>query len=123
MNYDIAMKWAKELESGRYTQGMYYLKQMMHDDRPRLCCLGVLCEMGADAGVEVEIEALSKTWIYDEQAQCLPLSIREWSGVSSETGVFKDENLNDYSSLSTLNDTGSKFSDIAKIIREKWKSL
>lgn len=115
MNPEIKKEWIDALNSGEYKQGMVYLKR-----NNQFCCLGVLCDIYSkktgkgnwepavtDYGVE-------KFTVGDKiDTSGLPVSVREWSGVSGALGELKQR------SLAMLNDEGMTFKDLAKVIEEQ----
>lgn len=130
MNEDIKTEWINRLEDGR-PQG----RALLQNDRGQ-CCLGVLCEMAAEAGVvEVIVNedvTDKRVGYYDEvlgayEYHVLPLAVAKWAGLSLEDGfnavpirprsnAFRDGRIY---TLTELNDEGYKFSEIAKVIREE----
>ena len=116
---DIADKWTDALRSGSYEQGAEFLRQ--NND---FCCLGVLCDLYIqEHNVD---EPARKSWMMgsfrvsegEHEDVVLPLAVKEWSGMQSVEGVLTASDP-----LSTLNDQGSTFSEIADIIEERWEEL
>lgn len=118
MNLEIKQRWIEALTGGDYLQTKGRLRGIATQRDPTdpslysapkegFCCLGVLCDLHSrDTGV---------AWTpfgYFGQKQCLPLSVKEWSGYPlGSTSLV---------SLAYLNDTGKSFSEIAKIIEENF---
>ncbi len=130
MKPEIAELWAKTLESGKYTQTTGKLNRLVdHDKTPAgLCCLGVLCELAIEAGVEMRVrdEALADSpnmaWrYYAENNNTLPAVVRIWSGMTSDDGGLHYDG--ETTTLAILNDKGTPFTEIAKIIRQKAPEL
>lgn len=98
------------LRSGKYTQTM----NVLHNTTG-FCCLGVACDL---AGVEWKPhpEAIG-IFVDDTETNhtTLPTSVKMYFGFQVSNGTFRDaEGKNQ--SLSSLNDTGSTFEEIAAII-------
>lgn len=130
MNPEIKQKWVDALRSGQYEQG----KMQLRTARNEYCCLGVLCDLAVKDGVLREpFKTNIGTYIYgnsDEPStgSVLPKSVREWAGLPSigdpetPTDVWTrgpdsfdfDNNVN----LSSLNDAGATFEEIAQKIEE-----
>lgn len=116
MKKSIAMKWAEALESGEYRQTKGTLRKS-----GAFCCLGVLCNMHAQANPKFAATQNSKTF-YDEEAAFPSQRVKEWAGMQTDDGSFSDVELGDIS-LATENDSGVKFPEIAKLIRKYYKEL
>lgn len=107
----VADLWIEALESGMYPQAPYAL-----ESESGYCCLGVLCDVAAQFGVEVATgengrikgQAL-------ERAEQGP--VRIWSGIASHSGLVP------HTCLVVLNDGGSTFVEIADVIRKNWRKL
>ena len=83
------------------------------------CCLGVACdisELGGWEGTSYEIENGSS------DDAILPDEVREWLGLASPEGNFKDEDGTE-TSLIYLNDNGISFDVIAAIIADEPNEL
>jgi hypothetical protein len=77
MNKEIKAKWVAALRSGEYQQGIMKLR----DRRDHFCCLGVLCNIHAQAHPTVA----STEWDPDRylgQNECLPVSVAKWARVN-----------------------------------------
>ena len=115
------MKWAKALESGRYKQGRFALRTRTDDGKLSYCCLGVLCNITKTTKWKHNND--SPNGLLYGLAGVLPEEIIKKAGMShsnpnvaSETGSIL--------SLVTLNDRmGYTFKQIAKIVREQWRTL
>lgn len=112
MNKEIKQKWIDALTSGEYKQGRNQLKKEK-DGVTRYCCLGVLCELANKEGVG--------NWTqdnvgYDKTLGVLPVSVMNWAELKSEYGIpFNINNERDLC-LTVLNDGGTSFEEIAKLI-------
>lgn len=132
---EVRAQWVAALRSGDYVQGTGYLTTIKHGVR-RDCCLGVLCQLAADAGVGVAV-TIGKDGIrsYDGLDQLPPPSVWAWATGSeasaSKMGTdFDVEVANPHylgeedpsepeswsSCLSEENDAGKDFEHIAGLI-------
>lgn len=111
MKKEIAMLWADELESGRWTQAVGCLK-----DGGSYCCLGILCEISKPLVKNAELYSLQETI---DNRRSLPEMVMDACGVKSRFGRIKSIQ----ESLDLLNDEGKTFPEIADIIREHWEEL
>ena len=103
-------KWAQELESGAYDQGVGHLRQ---DDR--FCCLGVLC---AVAGIEQRGVDSIGVMNYDGRELEAPKSAMDFVGLRTPLGAYRGSH-----SLADHNDDGWDFGEIAEIIRDEPSGL
>lgn len=101
---DVKEKWLKALRSRGYRQTNGVLRRkFLNEDRPRYCCLGVLCNV---MGYEWEPMSLSR------------YKVDNLYGALSET-ILKDVNMHDSHqwALINLNDlVGFTFREIADVI-------
>jgi hypothetical protein len=120
MKKKIAKLWIKALESGKYKQ---IKGQLANKDG--YCCLGVLCELAIENGVEVSRQFDKDTVLFDNEIEHLPKSVMKWAGMNNNVGYFypllNEENV--LRSLAYLNDTGHSFKYIAGTIKQYWKEL
>jgi hypothetical protein len=90
MRLEIQNEWTYALTSGEYQQGQSALA--IHDnDGPTYCCLGVLCELAANAGILTRDRAMHPdlgcdVTIYQDadgarHQSYLPWSVVEWAGL------------------------------------------
>jgi hypothetical protein len=89
MDPKIKPLWLAALRGGEYSQGEGYLNR-----NGKFCCLGVLCDLAAKAGVDIDIVEHSvlgedNATTYDSNWSSLPQSVIDWSGVESG-GDFPD---------------------------------
>lgn len=119
MNEEIKGNWVSALKSGDYTQGDGHLKR-----GDKYCCLGVLCDLAAKAGVvETDEHVYDGTFYravndpYDGSTLVLPEAVMEWAGLDSRNPVVDTEDGQE--SLADLNDGEVPFSEIADIIDEQ----
>ena len=135
MKTDIGMKWIRELESGRYRKGegaLHALAGTKEDpEQDTFCCLGVLCRMAMDDGVELSRQEIRmeeedggrvKRVAYDDEFGSLPDSVREWSGMKTDLGTLKPKDGTE-TSLADINDVSFSFEPVATAIREHLDAL
>lgn len=115
MKKEIAEKWIAALESGEYEQGQGSLRK-----DGKFCCLGVLCEVAIQEGVEVTVTHNSEIdkYYYEGNGAVLPETVLDWADMYSVWGRFGDGD-----DLADLNDAGVSFADIANVIRENVEKL
>lgn len=106
---EVKTLWVKALRSGEYEQGRGRLRSSDN----KFCCLGVLCNLHAQAHPEFAAKQTNPT-NYDGRESYLSVSVMEWA--------FKPDRLtrieNTYISLANMNDRGASFKTIAKFIEE-----
>lgn len=120
MNYDIMKKWTETLRSDQYLQGRTRLNK-----EDEFCCLGVLCELAIEDGVQIK-----KTFkhgefgvvTYDERSSDIPNAVIEWAQMKSSSGIYTTD-IDTKHSLAVDNDMGANFHQIADIIEQKWNEL
>lgn len=130
MNPEIKALWVQALRSGAYEQGEGYLHQRITDEATgdsvdTFCCLGVLCDLAVDNGVNMDVQTTgSGLTTYDERTSFLPYAVQDWSGVPSDGDIgtsiefmFDGQTINE-DSLVGLNDGGMTFDQIANVIEE-----
>lgn len=124
MKATIKKLWLNALRSGEYKQGKGTLRA-----NDSYCCLGVLCDLHA--------KEFKKDWVlvptvndehydYLGRTQFLPNEVSNWAEIDyykslgyTNSGMFKNDDGKD-SSLSTLNDEGKSFTEIADIIEKRF---
>lgn len=126
MNYEIAMQWAKKLE----TENIPQLQGALGNARGERCCLGVLCDI---AVVNKIIPAPHTEGCpcnddghrlsYDGEHALLPESVGHWAGMNTLDGFFYESGKIGPTVLTKLNDNGVPFHEIAAIIRDNWAVL
>ena len=128
MNVDIKAQWLAKLRdpATKQTTGTLNRAELetLYDGRvipPGQCCLGVLCEIAADAGVVERSREEDKIIGYMEgshlETGVLPLAVMRWAGIPdlNPAVMWEEEELG----LAQLNDRGTPFSRIADIIEEQ----
>lgn len=120
MNPDIKAQWVGALRSGHYKQS----KGRLADSEGGFCCLGVLCELGVDAGIADKEMSDQFGPIYrstadshDWDRNVLPQAVYKWAGLDGRRPSVPSP-VNDVTpiTLDNLNDSGRKFDDIADLI-------
>lgn len=112
----------KALRSGDFSQGQGFLeyKDLTTDVEKKLCCLGVACRISKVALTTTLSEQADTTTFNDGEDKShlfLPNKVRlELDWASEEGRLIYRSRLNRVASLSTLNDEGFSFSQIADII-------
>lgn len=114
MNPVIKEKWLTALRSGDYTQGKGCLKQGSCGTLA-YCCLGVLAEIAVDEGVARWDDNTLVGPDGRASAGYLIPAVMDWASVDSRDPVVKNE-VNRGMPLSSLNDSGKTFSEIADLI-------
>ena len=117
MKKEIADKWATALRSGEYKQ---QTGALANADRTQHCCLGVLCELAIEDGVDLNARpGAYGIAMFGGYPSVLPLVVREWSRVQTKNGILGTGR----GSLMNLNDDGKTFSEIADTIEKYWEAL
>jgi len=110
MKKDIADKWVKALRSGEYEQGRDHLKRAN-----KYCCLGVLCEISGLSKWDGKSSGINS---YFHSDALLPNEIQTWAKMKSFGGRLRNG-----TTLTSLNDSGFNFDNIADIIETEWETL
>jgi hypothetical protein len=109
---EFQLKWLEALESGEYEQG----KEKLFDGSG-YCCLGVGCDV---LGIEPHED--DGAYMFDGENVYAPKSLISALRLNSRTGAFRNYNRFDVGaisvpSLTSANDEGATFADIAAFIR------
>lgn len=116
MKKHIAKKWVAALRSGDYKQGKSALRGTDSKDRTTFCCLGVLCNLHAQAHPKIA-KTQTNPEIYLGEMDFLPEEVREWAGMKTNDGSYGEEtHWGPESDLANDNDAGVSFKKIADII-------
>mgnify|MGYP001601051672 CR=1 FL=1 len=114
MNLEIAKLWIEALRSGEYAQGFGRLR----DKDNKFCCLGVLCNLHAQAHPEIASSQLDPLK-YLGRERNLPYTVQKWVGFKSLHGGNPKG-----TSIVELNDKQRKsFRDIADWIEVNVEAL
>ena len=108
-----AQAWVEALRSGKYKQASGYLRR----SEDSFCCLGVACDLYAQEHPEASWSEEGDVWNFFGNAALLPDEVREWIGLAEEHGRFEATDY--YSTLTSLNDSGYAFDDIAYVIESE----
>ena len=147
MNEQVKKMWVDALRSGEYKQGQNVLHAYNSVGEERFCCLGVLCDIAVKHNVVARSDEARRNFPSIDNLQTagfsygwqsamvdLPVEVIEWAGLPfcSDEGDLDYFNHGDplvvatdewgevaEKNISTLNDSGWSFSDIAKIIEEQ----
>lgn len=132
-NREVITQWVAALRSGRYKQ----TTGKLHRTAPvewagnitapeGFCCLGVLCDLAAKAGVVERYEHFG-TVSYGGEPNLLPAAVREWAGLPDNPHVnhvieWPEGDIEDSTDpLSVLNDDHKyTFDKIADAIEAKF---
>ena len=140
MNPEIKALWLTALRSGDYEQGKGALIEVTGEGQRKYCCLGVLCDLAAKAGIVKQAESRRSTLPafggeytdddgdeqYSESGAILPTGVMLWSEMETQKGEFDKRHTFPYmygdvqvnaSCLSEVNDcAGWDFNQIADLI-------
>ncbi len=109
MKKSIKKAWVAALRSGEYKQGTGQLR----NKRNEFCCLGVLCNLHAQAHPEIAANQTDSTrYLY---SSTYPMKeVRDWAGVEATGGrvVINGKTK----TLEWHNDNGCTFAEIADAI-------
>jgi len=108
MNPEIKAQWVAALRSGEYKQGRHRLR-----DGDRFCCLGVLCNLHAQAHPKIAATQNSKD-VYLGADLVLPEAVVRWARLRDANPDIRMEDV--CSNLSEVNDEGGRFKTIANLI-------
>jgi hypothetical protein len=117
----VKKDWIAALRSGEYLQGQSKL-----NSGGKFCCLGVLCELAAEAGIVKKTVKMSGATVYiaidddfDSSTEVLPFKVSEWAGLTDANPcVIYSSYEYEFQSLAQLNDNGESFYIIADLIEE-----
>lgn len=119
MKKRIAKLWVKALKSGKYKKGRGQLRDYMG----QFCCLGVLCDLHAQAHPEIAATQTNPE-VYLKEDAFLPQEVMDWAGMKTFNGLFLrgiTKSLTD--SLAGINDLTDTFEPAAKAIEKHRKDL
>lgn len=115
MTKTIKDKWLAALRSGEYQQTRGGLR-----DNVGYCCLGVLCDLHAkEAGKDWIAPVYGRYYKYGEQEAYLPYTVMEWAGFNCMVSCNPQIQHGKDTSLSSLNDRGIPFTEIADVIEKQ----
>ena len=108
MNEKVKALWVAALRSGKYDQAEKVLRNRAYPNA--FCCLGVLCDLHADATGE-RWTRNSAHFTYLGSDTYLPFAVLKWAGFE-----FSENHL---SHLILMNDSGESFFTIADEIEKE----
>ena len=119
MDREIKARWVAALRSGEYEQGHASLRV-----GDAFCCLGVLCDIAVRDGVIGEPTIDEGEYAYGRLMErgVLPTEVEVWSGLHIGDPVVVTDTSEDYpleENLSSLNDEGMSFEEIAEFIEDQ----
>jgi hypothetical protein len=127
MDKGIKADWLTALRSGEYKQGKGFLKSQQ-GEHVSYCCLGVLCELAAKAGIvedsEVDEDAFVHT--FDGQSSYLPPKVAIWADIQYQGKIYREGDTGSISDrrvsvdLADLNDYKLDFAGIADVIEKEF---
>lgn len=120
MNPEIKARWVAALRSGEYEQASGCLRAVGDDDANKtlgFCCLGVLCNLHAEAHPRIAAKETNADRYLRESA-LLPELVREWARLPFARGA--EVEINGFmAALTHHNDNGATFAQIADAIEEQ----
>lgn len=81
MNADIKKKWVDALRSGRFVQAT----RALSPTPGKHCCLGVLCELAIEAGINLPVDRLGGDGCarYNRAQFALPFEVVGWADLEN----------------------------------------
>lgn len=111
MNPKVKRAWVAALRSGKYKQGKYFLRRPDN----AFCCLGVLCNLHAEAHPHLAARETNPQR-YIGQMAFPPREVLNWAGLKRNQLVRIGGVRG---TLDSHNDQGRRFQTIAKAIEEQ----
>jgi len=112
MKKAIKKRWLKALRSGKYKQGTGWLR-----NGEEYCCLGVLCDIYGKE--KWETHATNSFYSFLGSTCTMVQKVLNWSGLTRANGDNVKLKNGDIVCLSSLNDNGLTFEQIADLIEEQ----
>lgn len=109
MNPEVKDRWVAELRSGEYKQGK---KRLRTGDA--FCCLGVLCNLHAQAHPKIAAKQRTPD-LYLDEGGVLPFTVVRWAGLPDQWGG-EIEVAGRSAAFPAHNDGGCSFAEIADAI-------
>lgn len=119
MNPQVKEKWVNALRSGNYKQTTGNL----YEPGVGYCCLGVLTDLYLkEKGFEWDTTESSTGWVcFEDEFEFLTDSVRDWAGLEDNCGTYEDDVIEGgLFCLSSMNDGGASFGEIADFIESKF---
>jgi hypothetical protein len=113
----VKKKWVEALRSGKYQQGRHALAF-----GGKYCCLGVLCEVAIESGLELPSGHSNRGRTYGEERNIstLPEEVSTWAFLKGSPAVGGQAMVSTpaggFQYLTILNDRGVSFDEIADMI-------
>ena len=142
MKQKVMRAWVRALRSRKYKQGKYALRSTTRAGNmgSEFCCLGVLCDLYAqehpdDAQWVVNGSRMSCSFsprAGEIQNNVPHALVMEWAGLKTENGEFRAPSTawDDFGfrgscaqELTSVNDNGATFRQIATFIEKHWRRL
>lgn len=126
MDQEVKRRWVEALRSGEYRQGAGRLGSRVGEEKPKYCCLGVLCEVAKDRLGDIPMYwadrdfSVGSVLHVDYEGSYPSLRVAKALGLSGAWGEFPEgtpyglDESDDH--LARLNDDGFTFSQIADLI-------
>jgi hypothetical protein len=122
MKHSIAKQWAAALRSDDYKQGRFQLRC-----GDRFCCMGVLCNLHAQAHPKIAAQQ-RRPHIYMGQKAYLPSEVIKWAGIKTGNDPILPASATKVRGavryFSSLNDAHRlSFNEIADLIDANWEKI
>lgn len=127
-----AQLWVADLRANKDLQGRRRLHIISPTGEERFCCLGRACIVYMQVtGIELETmhneePGFGTVVYYENEAALLPTKVKEWLGLKNAAGIFNDDDSAipvTARALTTQNDRGRSFEDIATLIESEPRGL
>jgi len=124
MKKNIKKKWLKALRSGEYKQTTGQLRADDHEGNASFCCLGVLCNLHAQAHPEIAAKETDPD-TYLGSYGALPLAVVQWAGLDKnvmdrdddgELNIIVTYRRKETNLIKLNDDEGLSFNKIANVI-------
>lgn len=115
---EVKALWTAALRSGEYKQGAGKLRNREDE----FCCLGVLCDLQSKSGqpvAEWKEDAYIQSVTFGDESGVPPRAVVEWAA-EGYIGQDRSFNINYGTNLTSMNDSGVPFAEIAALIDEKF---
>lgn len=126
MKESVKNEWVKALR-----RGLPQTKRRLRDN-DGYCCLGVLCEVATQSGIDLELEKddLRNGMVgYNGSYSTLPQEVIFWAGMKNDNPgtnypiELEDGESDIIYSLAEMNDAGLDFDEIADYIERNWETM
>lgn len=96
VNKELVGKWVETLRSGQYTQTTGQLGEVDGDGNASYCCLGVLCEVVRQDGLNLSRVAEDDSILFNSCESMPPEVVLEYVGVPEWSVTVPADQLPDY---------------------------